>query len=289
VFYGILPLAGAFFSRYRWRQFRRRFIDLGLKPLLDYRQYRQLKDEGGTFWFTGGIESITDDHTLWVKGEDLTISVSLDKTKCFLLPKREGEGIPDPLEQIRWNRVSTLTEGIKVYIGGRVMMQDNRLSFITTKENPLIVIFYSCSETELSCEIIRAARTRGDYLNSFTPASLVTGALALVYIAASLLSRPALRLNVITALIAVFIPVLPFIPPGLLFTVINRRITWYSRKLKASYDLTRLPPQNPDTPLHGYRYAIKAYLMELLGWIVLLLGIGINIIFIFLILSTIGF
>jgi len=247
VWYGIVPIAGAFYSRYKQGQFRRRFVDLGLAPLLDYRQYRQLENtasgelQGGVFRFTGGIESITDGRTLWVKGEDLTIPVSLEKTNCFLLPKHEGEELPEAPEKIRWNRVSTLTEGVKVFIGGLIKMQNNRLNFISTKENPLIVIFYNCPEAELTSQIIRAARSRNEYWNAVTPASLFIGAMLLVTIAASLLNRPAFRLNLISALVAVFTPVLPAIPPGFLFTVLYRSIAWSVKKYRANWELARLP------------------------------------------------
>ena len=251
VWYGILPIAGAFYNRGKWKRFRRRFDELRLTPLLDYRRYRQIESEGGVFRFTGGIESITDGHTLWVRGEDLTIPVYLEKTRCFLLPTHEGEGIPEAPEQIRWNRVSTLTEGAKVFIGGQIKMRSNRMSFCPAKEKPLMVIFYNCPDTELTDGLIRAARTRNEYWNSFTPISLVIGALALLYMAASFLGRPAFRLTVISALVAVFVPALPVIPPGILLTVLYRRISWYARKFRAYWDLARLPlryllPEYPE-------------------------------------------
>jgi hypothetical protein len=247
VWYGIIPIVGVIYSRYIQRQFRRRFIDLGLAPLLNYRQYRQLENtasgelQGGVFRFTGGIESITDGRTLWVKGEDLTIPVSLEKTNCFFLPKHEGEEFPEAPEKIRWNRISTLTEGVKVFIGGLIKMQNNRLNFISTKENPLIVIFYDCPEAELTSQIIRASSSRNEYWNAATPASLFIGAMLLVIIAASLLNRPAFRLNLISALVAVFTPVLPAIPPGFLFTLLFRRIAWSVKKYRAYWELARLP------------------------------------------------
>jgi len=323
-----------------------------------------MEASGGIFRFTGEIESITDGRILWVKGEDLTIPVSLEKIKCFLLPKNEGNETPEAPEQIRWNRVSTLTEGVKVYIGGQIKMQNNRLNFISTKENPLIVIFYNCSETELTGEIIRCARTYNEYWNVFTPVSLTIGTLSLIYIAASFLNRPAFRITVIYALVAVFIPILPVIPPGLLFTALHSRMRWYSRKFRTYWELARLPlrylkpgedsavlttgetygfvklnslPVNagkeeapfliPEgfmekvknelfffgiTDLNGglpavskdkfasygilpanpalltRRYAVKAYIADILAWLVLFLGILINIIFIFIILHFLG-
>jgi len=276
------------------------------------------------------------------------------------LPVHDEEGTPEPPEKVRWNNISTLSEGIKVFIGGQLIMQDNRMSFVSTKEMPLTVIFYNCPDSSLTDEIIRFSRTQNEYWNSITPVSLVIGALSLVCVAAYFLNRPAYRLTIITALVAVFIPILPMFPPGLLLTLLYRRITWHARKLRSYRDLIRLPmcylkedegsailgstgekygfvkidspsaaeentpflvpeydkEENPEwhffgvlTPenslpknssidpfvtfglLHGHpkqlapRYAVRAYTMEVLAWILLLIGISINVVFIFVILS----
>jgi hypothetical protein len=279
------------------------------------------------------------------------------------LPKNEGEGIPEAPEQIRWNRISTFNEGAKVYIGGKIKLLDNRLIFTATKENPLMVIFYNCPDDALTYEIIRAARTRNEYWNNITPISLATGALGLVYVAALFLNRPAFRRTVITALVAIIAPILPMFPPGLLLTVLYRRMTWQARRLRAFWDLARLPlrylPGRQESSIlstgekYGYakltsltpeiagtipflvpeyakekriqwrlygvikegealpvkssidpfvsfgllpadpallarRYAVRAYALEALAWLMLLMGIGLNVIFIFLILSLFG-
>ena len=183
---------------------------------MDYRLYRQAGasgKEGGVFRFTGSLESITDGHTLWVKGEGLTIPVSLAKTKCWLLPQHKDDDVPEAPEQIRWNRLSTFSEGTKVFIGGMLKMHNDRLSFVSTREKPLMVIFYNCKDDILTDRIIRAARTRNEYWNPITPVSLVLGALSLLYIAAMFLNRPAYRMTVIASLVAIFVPVLPLFPP----------------------------------------------------------------------------
>ena len=360
IWYGLIPIAGALFSRYKWSQFRRRFDELRLNPLLDYRQYRRIGGEGGVFRFTGGIESITDGHTLWVKGDNLTIPVSLANTQSWLLPMQEEDGIPEVPERIRWNHISTLTEGAKVFVGGLLTTQDNRLSFVSTKERPLMVIFYDCPDDTLTDGIIRAGRIRNEYWNSVTPISLAIGVLSQVYIAASFLNRPAFRLTVISALIALFVPVLPWFPPGLLFTVLYRRLAWYAENFGSYRDLTRLPlrylatgqessilytgekygfkkydslpagvkegtlpfllgkqskkgkysqwfvygvlngndspPEKSKDPFVSFgvlpadphllarRYAIAAMVLEILAWAVLILGVAVNIVFVFMIL-----
>ena len=362
VFYGVIPISGGFYKRSKWRRFRNRFDELRLSPLLNYRQYRQLGNDGGVFRFTGELESITGE-TLWVRGENLTIPVSLKKTKCFLLPIYEGE-TPETPEQIRWNRVSTITDGAKVFIGGQIKNQNDRLNFCSTKENPLMVIFYNCPDSELTSGIIRSARARNEYWNNFTMVSIAIGAISLIYTAVSLLDRPALRLNVIGALTAVFAPILQSFPPSYLFTILYRRMTWDARNLRAYWDLARLPmrflqpeqesgilstgekygfvkldslpdettsgtipflipedagkerkqpwyffgvldgtsslPQRSKDPFVSFgilptnpsllvrRYAIRSYTLEVFAWLILLLGICVNIIFIFIILFLLG-
>jgi len=255
-----------------------------LSPLLDYSQYRKLDEEGGIFRFSGSIESITDARTLWVRGSDLTIPVSLANTKCYLLPVHQGEGLPEAPEQIRWNRVSTLTEGSNVFIGGQLKTQNERLNFISSKEHPLVVIFYNCPDSDLAAAIISAARTKNEYWNTITPVSIAIGALILLYVAASYLNRPAFRLTVITAFAAVFIPILPIFPPGFLLTSLYRRLTWIARNLRANYDLARYGLLPGATDRHAKKFGFRAYSLEALAWVLMILGVCINFIFVFLIL-----
>jgi hypothetical protein len=232
-------------KRYKWYMFRKRFDELRLCPLLDYSRYSQVK-EAKAFRFVGGFESVTDGHTLWVRSENLTVPVSLQKAETYLLPMQKGApALLDPdngaPEKIRWERVSALTEGAKVYVGGLLICKDGRWNFISTKENPLLVIFYDGPDESLTTQAIQAGRHRGEYWNTLTPYSLVVGALCLILIAVMYLSRPAFRLTVIVSIITLFIPLYSIIPPGLFFTIVYRRLTWRSRILRAYSDLARLP------------------------------------------------
>jgi hypothetical protein len=246
-------MAGALFKRYKWHIFRRRFDELRLSPILDYRQYAQ-KGDNGTFRFTGGFESVTDGQTLWIRSEDLAVPVSLKHAETYLLPMQkgspslEGAGIPEVFdpgeetpEKIRWERISALAEGAKVFVGGTLICRDGRRSFVSTKENPLMVIFYDGPDHSLTERVIRAGRHRGEYWNGLTPYALTMGAISLIIMAGFFLFRPAYRVTVITSVFALFIPLYPIIPPGLLFTVVYRRLAWRSRILRAYRDLARLP------------------------------------------------
>jgi hypothetical protein len=288
LWYGLVPMGGALVKRYKWHIFRRRFDELRLSPILDYSQYSRQGTDAGTFRFVGGFESVTDGQTLWIRGEDLTVPVSLQNAETYLLPMQKGDGTPDVFdpsdeapEKIRWERVSTLTEGARVYVGGLLVWRDGRLSFTSTKENPLMVIFYDGPDLSLTTWAIRAGRHRGEYWNAVTPYSLVIGALGLIFVAVSFLSRPAFRLTVIVSLIALFVPLYPIIPPGLLFTVMYRRLAWRSRILRSYRDLARLPlryltPSKdngllPNGEVYGYTCSAELPLQAQEGKIPLLL------------------
>jgi hypothetical protein len=127
-----------------------------------------------------------------------------------------------------------------------------------------MVIFYDGSDQSLTTRAIRAGRRPGEYWNAITPYALAIGALCQIIIAVLFLSRPAFRPTVIVSIIALFVPLYPLIPPGLLFTVMYRRLAWRSRILRAYRDLARLPLRYlsllknesgvrlPDGELYGY-------------------------------------
>jgi hypothetical protein len=272
-----------------------------------------------------------------------------------------GEEAP---ERIRWDRVSTLTEGAKVFVGGPLVFRDDRWIFAAAGETPLLVIFYDGPDSSLTVRAIRAGRHRNEYWNTLTPYSLVMGALCLIAMAVSFLSRPAFRLTAITALIAIFTPLFPLIPPGILCTVLYRRLWWRARIFRANRDLVRLPlkylprgegscrlpggewygvyrrdslpeearntlpllildegkrkkegwyvfgaltgpagdgeiPTEPQDPFATFgilpgkpealarRYTARAYMLEIIAWLVLLAGIGLNIFFVTIIIALI--
>jgi hypothetical protein len=266
-------MAGGLVKRYKWYIFRKRFDELRLSPMLDYVRYSRQEGDGGgsaggnaVFRFVGGFESVTDGQTLWIRGDDLTVPVSLQNAETYLLPMQKDDGIPEILdpsdetpEKIRWERVSALTEGARVYVGGLLVYRDGRWSFASNKKKPLMVIFYDGPDHSLTTQAIRAGRHRGEYWNAITPYSLVIGALCQIIMAVLFLSRPAFRLTVIVSLVALFVPLYPMIPPGLLFTVMYRRLAWRSRILRAYRDLARLPlrylpPAGDSTLPNGEQY-----------------------------------
>ncbi|MDR3138769.1 MAG: hypothetical protein LBT95_03735 [Treponema sp.] len=245
--YGLVPVAGAFANRHNWRVFRACFDNLRLRPLLDYAIYSREEGGEGNYRFTGGVESVTDGHTLWVRGENLTVPIALAGAHTYVLsmPETGAPEVFDPgekaPERVRWDRVSALTEGAKVFVGGSLVLRENRRIFVSTREQPLLVIFYDGPDRFLTPRTIRAGRSRNEYWNVLTPYAFILGSFSQLIIAFSFLSRPAFLLTVITAFTALFVPLFPLIPPGILCTVVYRYLWGRARLLRAYRDLVRLP------------------------------------------------
>jgi hypothetical protein len=110
--------------------------------------------------------------------------------------------------------------------------------------------------------VIRAGRHRNEYWNRFTPYGFVLNAFSQIIIAASFLPRPAFRLTTLAAFTALFAPLLPLLPPGVLLTALYRGLWWRARIFRAYRDLARqplkyFPPGNldPGRLPGGERYA----------------------------------
>lgn len=173
-----------------------------------------------------------------------------------------GEEVP---ARIRWNRVSTLTQGAKVFVGGPLLPVENRGTFVSTRENPLLIIFYDGPDRSLTTRAIRAGRHKNEYWNPITPYAFMLNAFSQIILAVSFLPRPAFRLTVLVACVAIFAPLFSLLPPGILLTVLYRRLWWRARIFRAYRDLARLPLKYlfPDK-LEGYlpngeRYGALCY------------------------------
>jgi hypothetical protein len=143
--------------------------------------------------------------------------------------------------RLNWNRISALTTGAKVFIGGVLKTVNGRPTFISEKGLPLIVIFYECSERTLSAGVVRAGRYQNEYWNVVTPYSLIGGVFSLLWIAQLFFARPAYRAIVLSAITAIFGPIFPMLPPGLVFTIIYKELWLRSCMCRVFRDIALLP------------------------------------------------
>jgi hypothetical protein len=164
----------------------------------------------------------------------------LSKRVLGEIPEGFDPGKETP-QRIRWDQLTTLTEGAKVFVGGKVRAENDRLTFVSTRDNPLLVIFYDGPDRSLTPRAIRAGRQDNEYWNRITPYAFILGAFSQIMMVLGYIQRPAFRLTVIAAFAAMCTPLYPMIPPGFLFTVLYRRLWWQARVFRAYRDLVRLP------------------------------------------------
>lgn len=239
----IVPIIGAFAVRRTWRLFRSRFDELRLAPILDYRSACGLDADGAVFRFFGGFES-TGGQTLWIRSESMTIPVELTGAKIFLLPIEESEkinereSVPRP---IKWKQVSEVSEGARIFVGGRANARDGRARFESGKNDPLLVILYDGQERSLLMRAVRAGRQKNEYWNSITPYSLALGIFSELLMALSYANRPAFSAAFSAALTAAFGPLIPFLPPGVLLSALASTMWGRGRAYRALRDLVKLP------------------------------------------------
>jgi hypothetical protein len=260
--YALIPLAGIFIRRHAWRAFRERFIQLSRMPLLDYGMLRQNVD--GEYHFIGSFEAITENDTLWIKTDDLTAPVFLKNAQTYMLPligRKQGNGVGEKIyfdendfdvnapapRRFNWNRISSLTAGAKVFIGGVLKAVNGRQTFISSKGKPLLVIFYECSERMLSAGVVRAGKYSIEYWNAVTPYSLIGGVFSLISIAQFFYARPVYRVTVLSAIVAIFGPLFSLLPPGLVFTLIYRQLWLRACLYRVFRDVALLPLKYADS------------------------------------------
>jgi hypothetical protein len=164
--------------------------------------------------------------------------------------------------RLNWNRISALTPGAKVFIGGVLKMVNGRQTFISGKGAPLLVIFYECSERTLSAGVMRAGRYQNEYWNTTTPYSVIGGVFSLLWIAQLFFARPAYRAIVLSAIVAIFGPLFPRLPPGLIFTLIYRQLWWRACLYRVFRDIAILPLEyggSNDADESGGGYQCRLY------------------------------
>ncbi|MDR2794078.1 MAG: hypothetical protein LBB61_10535 [Treponema sp.] len=270
--YGIVPSVGTFIQRYHRKVFRRQFMAVLHKPLLDYETWRSLERGSANravFRFLGKIESVSE-TMLWIKNDSLLIPLALRDTQVFFVNNAN-------LQRIVSRRYPELFEETKIFVAGEIIRQDGRRIFASTKKNPLITLLYDREKEDLVTRIIGASRNKNDYWNPVTPYSIIMGVFSLILVAVFFLQRPAFRFTAITAFAAVFIPIFPFLPPGVLLTSISRFLRKQSETASIRSDILMI--REPQERKQARRYSVKAVIYEVCALIVLIIGIGANVFF----------
>ena len=91
VFYGVLPLVGAWRARRSWARFRESTLNALRAPEVDF---SVLQSDGGlspgTFRLTGTLEAFEGSDRLWVGNDRVSAAVSLRGVPVYFLWRRKS-------------------------------------------------------------------------------------------------------------------------------------------------------------------------------------------------------
>ena len=248
LFYGLVPLIGAFSVRTRWRQFRNQLMKASLNPSLTYGAVH-----GNTlstvYRIFGSLQAVQDENILWLEDGRVSVSVNLAGVPVYILPSvPKGESMiktgsyPDESPgRTYWNRIFSLPEKTSIFVSGELAYENGRAWFRNTKNIPLLVIIYDCNDNDFYRHAILSGRQRNEYWNMLTPGSLTIGSFSLFIYFYLLIQIPYMQFTAVTAITFSLVPVIPFLPPGLGFYYIYRHLWKKARILRAERDLLRLP------------------------------------------------
>ncbi len=251
LFYLIIPVAGAFSARHKWRVFRknlRRALDI---PMAVHRVQNKNGDLG-LHRFLGELEAIEGDDILWIKGSSGTITADMRNATVYNMTDSEGADqiyrhlYPFPLPtkslvSMSWDDVFSLTEGTRLFLYGSLEVRGGKYCMKSCKEMPLTVIIYNEDPFTLMTRATWCGREGNEFWNMVTPWSILTGTLLLLISAVGIMQNSdnyaLFFMNLFLALLPLFI----FLPPGVLLLGLYRYFWDRGRRCRAERDLMVLP------------------------------------------------
>lgn len=254
VFFIIIPGIGAFIVRNRWRGFRRRIFSDSLLPMVRYEQlYKKPVGFIGYYRFLGNLEAIQGDDTIWIRNGNISLSAELEKVYVYLLPsmsstelegaiEQNDEALPDEMpRRVSWSKIFSLPESTRIFLSGALYSERGQGVFRSNNRHPLTVVIYDGDQETILRRSIWGGRQRNEYWNPVTPASLITGSASLLLLSYNLFQTATMRFAALTSLTLSLTPLIPFLPPGLLFFFFYRYFWKKGRFSRAERDLIRLP------------------------------------------------
>jgi hypothetical protein len=219
-----------------------------LRPSLTYAAVHD-STSSGVYRLFGSLQAVQDENILWLANSTVSVSIDLTGVPVYILPSvPKGESMiktgkyPDESpRRTYWNRIFSLPERTSIFVSGELVHKDGRSQFSNAKDNPLMVIIYDCDDSYFYSHAILSGRQRNEYWNVLTPGSLTIGSFSLFIYFYLLIQMPYMQFPAVTAITFSLVPVMPFLPPGLVFYYIYRYLWKNARILRAERDLIRLP------------------------------------------------
>ncbi len=284
--YLVIPGIGAVVIRRNRRAFRRRVVQAaGLEPLSAHVSGRigVPIERLGVFRFAGSLEAIQGQDTVWLRSPALSVAVRMDGERVHMVPS-EGEvtqdgpnaaGAPEyPLLALRWRKLHAIAEGTGFCVAGPAYHEHGKLVFKGEAAEPLLVLVYDGDPDSVFERALWYGRRRNEYWNPLTPPSLVLGAVLLGWVAYGLLNSPFHRGFAVFGITLAALPVLPLLPPGVLFLLLYHKLWKRGRRKRAERDLLLF--RDPSRAENALSRGREALVLECFALTALLSGLAIN-------------
>ena len=216
-----------------------------------------LKREGN-YRFFGEIEAIQSQGLLWVKNSEMTMTVKMNHCHIYMIPSEKKKNSQMPIK-LAWNRVFSLAEGTAVYISGKVEVENGRALFSGSPKDPLTVIIYDGESRTLLERSISCGRQKNEYWNFLTPWSIAVGGILSLLLLDMMIKASVSSTILIQGIIVSSLPIIPFIPPGLIFFILYTNMWKKGRLCRSDRDLLRLPLRFDDRNISDPDYLHMAY------------------------------
>lgn len=271
--YAALPAAGIVWTRTVWRRFRGRFFFLRGCPRLDYAAYR--KNAGGStdiYQFSGIFDSFAGDGKIFIKTSGFSLNASIVNADIYLL---SADGAHEKLNP---NKLPILTRNLQVFAGGELAQIGGEWCFATTASARLLIIFFEGDSPDPAELVCGCGRFSNYYWNPISRYSYIAGTFILVGYALQFLYRPAYQFVLVCSIAYVLLPFLSLLPPGLLLTMVSRRLFTESARVRVHKDLADYTEGREN----AHRLSRKGNYLESLSWFFLMAGYAANIFFVLL-------
>ncbi len=237
VFYALLPIVGAFAVRSRWKRFRTAVAEADTLPSVEAPSAGGLTSGPGKYLVRGEVDAIGGSRELWVSGRGATCVVDLRDAWVYLLSGRSGV---DGIERRRWSGLRSISPGARVLAAGYAELRGARLTMVPSGREPPLVVLHDGDDDAVVRRAVWAGRHDNEYWNPLTQVSMALGAATMSAILPLALRAGIPSLIGALTLTAAFSPVLPVLPPGVVFFFAYRRFWRRARYCRARRDTERL-------------------------------------------------
>ena len=289
LFYLLIPGIGAFYIRSSWRKFRRLLTESATYTPLDYRELRRVErnnrereaaagqnTEPSLYRIFGQLQAMQGDNTVWISDGKVSVSADLEHVPVYVLSSQTSsfesgfrEYPLQPPRRVLWEKISSLPEYTNIFLSGRLQWDEYRGVFRSSSAQPLLVIIYEGDAHDMLIRAAWSGRQKNEYWNPFTPGSLVLGSFSLFIYFYILQSYPQQLLPALIAISLTVVPLVPFLPPAVLFYYYYRSLWKRGRVLRAQRDLIRVPlihfdkessvPRQSTVLNTGERYIMRCF------------------------------